>query len=63
MGFDHRTYIIVPDGNYFINPEESGSNILYGRTGGIHSGIKNLFSEKLRFRRYPSWRIKMNTIR
>lgn len=47
-GLDHRTYIIVPDGNYFINPEESGSNILYGRTGGFLQAAKNLFREKIR---------------
>ena len=47
-GLDHRTYIIVPDGNYFVNPEESGSNILYGRTGGFIQASKNLFRERLR---------------
>ena len=47
-GLDHRTYIIIPDGNYFINPEESGSNILYSRTGGFIQASKNLFREKLR---------------
>jgi iron complex outermembrane receptor protein len=47
-GLDHRTYIIVPDGNYFINPEESGSYILYGRTGGFAQASKNLFREKLK---------------
>jgi len=47
-GLDHRTYIIVPDGNYFINPEESGSNIFYSRTGGFIQASKNLFREKLR---------------
>src|SRR5258708_1514960 len=35
VGVDHRTYIIVPDGNYFINPVpgKTYSNILYGKTG------------------------------
>lgn len=47
-GLDHRTYIITPDGNYFINPEESGSNILYSRTGGFIQASKTLLREKLR---------------
>lgn len=34
-GFDHRIYIIVPDGNYFINPEKEGRNLTYGKTGGF----------------------------
>jgi outer membrane receptor protein involved in Fe transport len=41
-GFDRRTYIIIPDGNYFINPEESGKNILYTKTGGFIQASKNI---------------------
>lgn len=35
VGADHRTYVIVPDGNYFINPVESGENLTYGKSGGF----------------------------
>ncbi|MDJ1500252.1 TonB-dependent receptor [Xanthocytophaga agilis] len=35
LGFDHRRYSIVPDGNYFINPTEPGKNLVYGKTGGF----------------------------
>jgi len=49
-GFDHRTYIIVPDGNYFINPvkgKEYG-NIHYSKTGGFLSVTKTLLNNKLK---------------
>lgn len=46
-GFDHRTYIIVPDGNYFINPEESGKNLLYSKTGMFVQASKT-FRERLK---------------
>lgn len=46
-GFDYRTYIIIPDGNYFINPEESGENILYSKAGGFLQASKT-FHEKLK---------------
>ena len=48
MGFDHRTYIIIPDGNYFINPTEEGKNLLYSKSGGFIQASKNLFSDKLK---------------
>ncbi len=49
-GADHRTYIIVPDGNYFINPEKGReyTNIHYGKTGGFISITKSLFKERLK---------------
>jgi iron complex outermembrane receptor protein len=49
-GADHRTYIIVPDGNYFINPApgKTYDNIYYGKTGGFVSAVKSLFTGKLR---------------
>lgn len=47
-GFDYRNYIIVPDGNYFINPVELGKNLTYAKTGGFLQLSKNLFSETLR---------------
>ena len=48
VGFDHRTYIIIPDGNYFINPTESGENLLYSKTGGFLQASKSLFHDKLK---------------
>ncbi|MBA0882651.1 TonB-dependent receptor [Flavobacterium undicola] len=47
-GFDYRTYIIVPDGNYFINPENNGKNLTYGKTGGFTQLSKDLFDKRLR---------------
>lgn len=47
-GFDYRTYIIVPDGNYFINPVNNGENLTYGKTGGFTQLSKDLFDKKLR---------------
>jgi outer membrane receptor protein involved in Fe transport len=44
-GFDYRTYIIVPDGNYFINPVDDGKNLTYGKTGGFTQLSKDLFSK------------------
>ncbi|SMB90299.1 TonB-dependent receptor plug [Hymenobacter roseosalivarius DSM 11622] len=51
VGADHRTYIIQPDGNYFINPEKNkdpDSNLTYGKTGGfVQTGVR-LLDDKLR---------------
>jgi iron complex outermembrane receptor protein len=47
-GFDHRTYIIIPDGNYFINPMDDGENLLYGRTGAFLQVSKGLFAQKVK---------------
>lgn len=47
-GMDHRTYIIIPDGNYFINPTDEGENLLYGRTGVFFQASENFFSQKLK---------------
>ncbi len=47
-GFDHRSYLIIPDGNYFINPEEPGENLLYQRTGAFIQASRNLLGNKLK---------------
>jgi len=44
-GFDHRTYIIIPDGNYFINPDEAGANLLYDKTGGFLQASKSVLDK------------------
>lgn len=47
-GLDYRNYIIVPDGNYFINPTHSGKNLTYWKAGGFVEATKYLFNEKLK---------------
>ncbi|MBS7231771.1 TonB-dependent receptor [Flavobacterium psychroterrae] len=46
-GFDYRTYIIVPDGNYFINPVHPSENLTYQKTGGFTQLTKDLWQDKL----------------
>ena len=48
MGFDHRSYIIIPDGNYFINPTEPGKNLLYSKSGSFLQTSKSFFSNKIK---------------
>lgn len=48
VGFDHRTYSIVPDGNYFINPLSDSRNLTYHKTGGFVQVTKLLADEKLK---------------
>ncbi len=51
-GADHRTYFVIPDGNYFVNPESGkdplGDNLTYSKTGGFVQAGGRLFQEKLR---------------
>lgn len=47
-GFDYRSYIIVPDGNYFINPGDSANNLIYSKAGGFVQLSKDLWKNKLR---------------
>ncbi|MDQ2793793.1 MAG: TonB-dependent receptor plug domain-containing protein, partial [Bacteroidota bacterium] len=51
-GADHRTYIVVPDGNYFINPNPGqdplADNLTYSKTGGFVQAGGRFFGEKLR---------------
>jgi len=49
-GADHRTYLIVPDGNYFINPlpGKTYKDIHYGKTGGFISVTKSLLKDRLK---------------
>jgi len=49
-GLSQRTYIIVPDGNYFINPEKGKTyqDIHYGRTNAFISVSKPLFDNTLK---------------
>ncbi|GAC1368102.1 MAG: TonB-dependent receptor [Hymenobacter sp.] len=51
-GADHRTYVVVPDGNYFINPEPGQDplqdNLTYSKTGGFVQAGGRLLADKLR---------------
>ncbi|MDQ2770896.1 MAG: TonB-dependent receptor [Bacteroidota bacterium] len=51
-GADHRTYIVLPDGNYFINPNPGrdplADNLLYSKTGGFVQAGARLWQEKIR---------------
>ncbi|MDO7849665.1 TonB-dependent receptor [Hymenobacter sp. M29] len=51
-GADHRTYIVVPDGNYFINPNPGrdplADNLTYSKTGGFVQAGGRLLADKLR---------------
>ena len=52
VGGDHRSYIVVPDGNYFVNPESGrdplNDNLVYSKTGGFVQAGGRFFQEKLR---------------
>ncbi|WP_205514093.1 TonB-dependent receptor [Longitalea arenae] len=47
LGADFRDYIIVPDGNYFINPTDSGANLNYTSYGFFVQASKKLMQERL----------------
>ncbi|HET9505101.1 MAG TPA: TonB-dependent receptor [Hymenobacter sp.] len=51
-GADHRTYLVMPDGNYFVNPapgkDALGDQLAYSKTGGFVQAGGRLFREKLR---------------
>ena len=52
VGADHRTYVVVPDGNYFINPNPGrdplADNLTYSKTGGFAQVGKRFLADKLR---------------
>ncbi|GEN76901.1 TonB-dependent receptor [Chryseobacterium hagamense] len=45
-GMDYQSYIIRPDGNYFVNPAagKTGDPFSYGKTGGFLQAGKDLFN-------------------
>ena len=47
VGADVRDYIIKPDGNYFINPVDSGHNINYTSFGFFVHASKGFFKDRL----------------
>lgn len=46
--YDARLYLIVPDGNYFINPLDSEKNLSYKKIGSFTQLNKSMFQNKLR---------------
>ncbi len=46
-GADFRDYVIVPDGNYFINPTDSGKNLNYTSFGAFVRASKGFLNERL----------------
>ncbi|MGC3943708.1 MAG: TonB-dependent receptor [Chryseolinea sp.] len=47
-GADYRDFNIVPDGNYFVNPEEEGKNINYWKVGGFVQATKLMWEGKFK---------------
>ncbi|MEO6722121.1 MAG: TonB-dependent receptor [Ferruginibacter sp.] len=47
MGGDVRNYIIIPDGNYFVNPTDSGHNLNYYNYGLFIHASQSFLQEKL----------------
>lgn len=47
-GGDFRDYNIIPDGNYFVNPEAEGDNINYWKAGGFVQVTKAMWDEKFK---------------
>lgn len=47
VGGDFRDYMIIPDGNYFVNPTTAGANINYTSGGVFVRASQNYFHEKL----------------
>jgi iron complex outermembrane receptor protein len=58
-GFDFRRYVVFPDGNYFINPTESGRNLVYGKEGGFVQASRSFLAD--RFKLTGSLRLDKNT--
>ncbi len=47
-GLDYRNYVIVPDGNYFINPVSKTDNLSYWKVGGFVQATKYFLGRKLK---------------
>lgn len=48
VGADFRNYIILPDGNYFINPEETDQNLNFYKSGIFTQLARSVLNNKLR---------------
>ncbi len=66
VGADFRDYIIIPDGNYFINPTDSAHNLNYTSYGFFAHVSKFYFNDKLqvsaalRASNYEYFKLKWN---
>jgi outer membrane receptor protein involved in Fe transport len=47
-GMDYRQYVVVPDGNYFINPIKTSANLTYYKFGGFVQATKYFFHQKIK---------------
>lgn len=47
-GFDYRRYVVFPDGNYFVNPDGTGTDLIYDKTGGGVQASRQFFRERLK---------------
>ena len=47
-GLDFRRYVVFPDGNYFINPDKTTNNLIYGKTGGFVQASRQFFDARLK---------------
>ncbi|BAV07040.1 iron complex outermembrane recepter protein [Filimonas lacunae] len=47
-GLDYREYVVVPDGNYFINPVKAGANLTYWKVGGFVQATQYLLQQRLK---------------
>lgn len=49
-GFDYRTYVVIPDGNYFINPTATNKfdNLVYSKSGGFISATRRVLKNKVK---------------
>lgn len=47
-GVDYREYVVVPDGNYFINPVKAGANLTYWKVGGFIQATQYLLQQRLK---------------
>jgi outer membrane receptor protein involved in Fe transport len=47
-GLDFREYVVIPDGNYFINPVKAGENLTYWKWGGFVQATQYFFNRKLK---------------
>jgi iron complex outermembrane receptor protein len=47
IGGNFREYVIVPDGNYFINPKDPVKNLVYSSYGFFVRASKEFFNQKL----------------
>ncbi|TAE29411.1 MAG: TonB-dependent receptor [Cytophagales bacterium] len=48
VGFDYRRYVVHPDGNYFINPDGSGRDLVYDKAGGFVQASRAFLGDRFK---------------